>query len=373
MRIVDSGVITQSAPGTDRAVYTFPALVQLSNGALLMSCRRGTGKDSADEWVELYRSTDGGRRWTRVESDFPQAQVEGAASSFRLCYLTEMDGGNLLAASLWIDRETHPGAPLFNPQTEGCLPMGIFLADSVDGGITFSAWRKVELPAEIGPPSLTNPLTRLNDGSLLMTVETNKHYHDASKWYQRVVCLRSRDGGLSWDAPTDAGCDPTGRIFNWDQRVGITPIGILVSFSWVYNTLEGRYRNILRRVSSSAGMTWSEAQDIGIADQAGHPAVLSDGQIVLAWLDRFGSGSIRARVAADAYSGFDPQSEVLIYAHDPHECRMDTVTAATLDDMSIWSYGLPYAETLDNGDVMAVYYSGDQHTMDIHYARLALD
>ncbi len=339
MRIIDSGVITQSVPGTDRAVYTFPVLLQVSDGALLMSCRRGCNKDSPDEWVELYRSTDGGRRWTRIESNFPQAQVEGAASSFRLCYLTEMDGGRLLAASMWIDRATHTGEPLFNPRTEGCLPMGIFLADSFDGGITWSAWRKVDLPADIGPPSLTNPLIRLNDGALLMTVETNKQYDDASKWVQRVVCLRSYDGGLSWDAPSDAGSDPNGRIFNWDQRAGITPNGILVSFSWVYDTLAGRYRNILRRVSSTAGKTWSEAQDIGIADQAGHPAVLPDGRIVLAWVDRFGSGSIPARVAADALSRFDPQSEVRIYAHDRLEARKGEGTAATLDDMSIWSYG----------------------------------
>ena len=35
---------------------------------------------------------------------------------------------------LWIDREAFPGQPLFNPETEGCLPMSILLADSFDGG-----------------------------------------------------------------------------------------------------------------------------------------------------------------------------------------------------------------------------------------------
>ena len=215
-------------------------------------------------------------------------------------------------------------------------------------------------------------LLQLSDGALLMIVETNKQYDDASNWYQRVVCLRSYDGGLSWDAPCDAGSDPNGRIFNWDQRVGIMPNGILVSFYWVYDTLAGRYCNILRRVSATAGKTWSEAQDIGISDQAGHPAILPDGRIVLAWVDRFDSGSIRARVAAGACSRFDTQSEVQIYAHDCHDRRMGEGTAATLDDMSIWSYGLPYAETLDNGDVLVVYYAGDQHSMDIHFSRLSL-
>jgi len=372
MKIVDAGVITDSAPGTDRAVYTFPALLACRDGTLLLTCRRGSDKDCADEWIELYRSDDGGRRWTRLASAIPPARVGRAASSLRLVYLTELDTGHLLAASMWIDRESYPGAPLFNPRTEGCLPMGIFLADSFDGGRNFSAWRPVELPAEIGPPSLTNPVIKLPDGALLLSVETNKHYHDDRKWYQRVVALRSTDGGQSWDAPTDAGYDPTGRIFHWDQRVGLATDGRLVSFAWIYDAVAGRYCNIRRRLSADSGRTWSEAQDIGIADQAGRPAMLSDGRVVLAWVDRFGSGSIRARLAADARAGFDPGDEVVIYAHGGNTEQTDG-TAATLDDMSIWTYGLPYAEALPDGDVMVVYYAGDQRTMDIRYACLSLD
>lgn len=361
MRIVDAGVISQSAPGASRAVYTFPALLACRDGTLLLTCRRGSNKDCADEWVELYRSTDGGRNWRRMASDFPAARVDGVASSFRVAYLTEIDTGHLLAASMWIDRERYPGSPLFNPRTEGCLPMGVFLADSFDGGRSWSAWRQVNLPADIGPPSLTNPLVKLKDGGLLLSVETNKHYDDESQWYQRAVTLRSYDDGQSWDGPTDAGYDRSGRVFHWDQRVGVTADGHLVSFAWVYDTEAGTYCNIRRRLSADSGRTWSAAQDIGIADQAGHPAMLSDGRIVLAWVDRFGSGSIRARAAAHAGADFDPFSEVTIYERDKSDRHR-----------SVWSYGLPYAETLGDGDVMVVYYAGDQLAMDIHYARLSL-
>ena len=371
MRIVDAGVITLGAPGTKRAVYTFPALLACRDGTLLLTCRRGSDKDCADEWVELYRSDNGGRSWTRLESEIPQARVGGAESSLRVLYLTELEAGHLLAASMWIDRETHPGAPLFNPRTEGCLPMGVFLADSYDGGRSFSAWRPVDLPADIGPPSLTNPIIKLPDGALLLSVETNKHYYDESKWYQRVVALRSADGGLSWDAPSDAGYDPTGRIFHWDQRVGLAADGGLVSFAWIYDTVAGRYCNIRRRFSADSGRTWSAAQDIGIADQAGRPAMLPDGRAVLAWVDRFGSGSIRARLAADARADYEPGSEVVLYEHSGNARQTDG-TAATLDDMSIWTYGLPYAEALADGDVMVVYYAGDERAMDIRYARLSL-
>ena len=207
---------------------------------------------------------------------------------------------------------------------------------------------------------------------MLLSVETNKHYCDVSKWYQRVVALRSSDGGLSWDAPSDAGYDPTGRIFHWDQRVGLAADGGLVSFAWIYDTVAGRYCNIRRRFSADSGRTWTAAQDIGIADQAGRPAMLPDGRVVLAWVDRFGSGSIRARLAAAARADFEPGSEVVLYEHGGNARQTDG-TAATLDDMSVWTYGLTYAEALADGDVMVVYYAGDERAMDIRYARLALD
>ncbi len=371
MRIVEAGKITQSEPGAERAVYTFPALLACRDGRLLMTARRGTDKDCADEWVEIYRSADGGQSWHRMTSAFPAARVGGKASSFRVAYLTELAEGHLLAASMWIDRETHPGMPLFNPRTEGCLPMGVFLADSFDGGHCWSAWRPVDLPAELGPPSLTNPIIQLPDGALLLSIETNKRYDDNSKWHQRVVTLRSYDGGASWDAPCDAGCDPSGRIFNWDLRLGLAAGGELVSFAWVYDSVAGRYLNIHRRISADAGMSWSEPQDIGIADQAGHPAMLPDGRVALAWVDRFGSGSIRARAAAKAVANFEAASEVVIYTHGASQGQGSGITGA-LDDMRIWSYGLVYAETLNDGEVVALYYAGDQRTMDIHYARLSL-
>lgn len=372
MKIVETGRVTNSTAGTARAIFTFPALVQLSDGTLLLTCRVGTSKDSVDETIELYRSSDDGATWSPPTKPFAEARVNDKRSSFKLCYLTEINPNHLIAASMWLDRETYLGKPLFNPETEGCLPMGIFLADSHDKGVTWSAWRFVELPEELGPPSLTNPLIKLPDGRLVMNIETNKHFYDDSKWYQRVVCLHSSDLGQTWGEPINAGYDPSGRIFNWDQRAGMTADGTLVTFSWTYDTETQKYLNIHRRISQDGGLTWSEAEDIGMTDQAAHPAILPDGRIVLAWVDRFQSQSIRARVAANAEAAFDPTSEVLIYAHQANEKTQNDDTGALLEEMSLWSFGLPYAEVLADGDVMVLYYAGNNQTMNIHYARLRI-
>ena len=163
MRIVETGILSSGEPGTPRAALTFPSVVALSGGGLLATLRAGSTKDSDDEAIELYRSDDGGRAWQplgRLTLDEP---IDGSRGTLKLCYLTERAPGHLIAAAMWVDRTSYPGQPLFNPATEGCLPMLIVLADSRDAGATWSPWRVVPTPDDIGPASLTSPLLALHD------------------------------------------------------------------------------------------------------------------------------------------------------------------------------------------------------------------
>ena len=374
MRIVDSGII--NPPGASKAlrVRRFPSLVALSDGTLLAVCKAGSGKDSDDGTIQVFRSSDNGKTWSEPTIPFEPTKVDGLRGSYHLCYVTELEAGHLLAACLWVDRESYPGRPLFNPDTEGCLPMAILLSDSYDLGNTWTPLRKVSLPDDIGPPSLTNPLIKLARGALAMSIETNKTYTDNSKWRQKVVFFLSSDAGRTWAEPITAGCDPTGRIFNWDQRVGVSPDGTMAAFLWTYDSETKTYLNIHRRLSSDDGKTWSQAEDLGFTDQPGPPAVLDDGRVVLCWVDRFHSHSIRARLARSIDGPFDPETEVEVYRQEllPRKHARSDTTGELLEDMGFWTYGLPYAEVLPDGDVMVVYYAGDSATMNIHWSRLSL-
>ncbi|MCK5803879.1 MAG: exo-alpha-sialidase [Lentisphaeria bacterium] len=373
MRILDSGTISTIGTTETLRVRTFPSLVALSDGTLLVACKAGSNKDSDDGTIEMFRSSDNGTTWSGPTIPFAPTKVDGLRGSYALCYMTELESGHLLAACMWVDRESYPGKPLFNPDTEGCLPMAILLSDSYDFGNTWTALRKVPLPDEIGPPSLTNPLIKLASGSLLMSIETNKPYTDGSKWHQKVVFLPSRDAGKTWEEAVSAVYDPTGRIFNWDRRVGVAHDGTIATFLWTYDSEVKTYLNIHRRLSSDDGATWSEAEDLGFADQAGPPAVLANGSMVLCWVDRFGSRSIRARFASSVDEGFDQNTEIEIYHHElPDKREAKTVTTGeTLEDMGLWTYGLPYAATLPDGNVLIVYYAGNHTTMNVRWCRIS--
>ena len=371
MRIVASGFLRRAEPGTNRANLTFPMALSLSDGTLIATLRAGPEKDTASDRIEVYRSADDGATWTGPATPFVSPDVEGKGGSLKICYLTELAPGRLIAAAMWIDRTTYPGQPLFNADTEGCLPMAILLADSHDNGVSWSGWRHVPMPAEIGPPSLTGPLLKLADGRLAMSIETNKPYLDRSKWQQRAVYFHSSDQGQTWSAPVTVAEDPTGRIFNWDLRAAVGPDGRIASFAWTYDSQTSTYLDIHRRVSADGGLSWTPPEAIGVSDQAARPAIRRDGSVVLAWVDRFGTQSIRARYAPAIDAPFSPDSEVVIYTHGAGEAA-SADTGDMLASMDLWSFGLPFAEVLPGGDVLVFYYAGEPKALDIRWARLTV-
>ncbi|WDR02600.1 sialidase family protein [Devosia algicola] len=271
---------------------------------------------------------------------------------------------------MWVDRDAFPDKPLFNPETEGCLPMAILLARSQDDGRTWSPFSQVPLPDELGPPSLTNPLMIMPDGTWLLSIETNKTYLDAGPWMQKAVFVRSKDQGNNWSAPFDVAVDPTGNIFNWDLRCAVAADGQIASFAWTYDKPANHYLNIHRRVTTDGGRSWSAPQDLGFTDQAGRPAVLLDGRVLLPWVDRFDRASIQMRVAENINAPFLLTSEISLHDQgDPNP--QAAATGELLAEMGLWNFGLPYAEATPDGGAMVCYYAGTPDAMCLHWVRLS--
>jgi hypothetical protein len=109
MQIIANGTLARGVEGTDHAMLTFGQVVALPNGALLALYRAGSTKDSADEGIEFVRSTDGGQSWGVPWRPFGEIYVGGKFGTLKLCYLTELTPGRLLAATMWIDRTSYPG------------------------------------------------------------------------------------------------------------------------------------------------------------------------------------------------------------------------------------------------------------------------
>src|SRR5205823_2119948 len=122
-------------------------------------------------------------------------------------------------------------------------------------------------PDDPEPLAVTDPVLELQDGTLMLTAEVNKSYEDRAPWRQRVVSLRSSDGGKTWSPPQIRFQDPAGRIFFWDQHSALNTRGQIVAFTWIYDHFASQYLNISRTISPDGGQTWSPPDDLGFADQ----------------------------------------------------------------------------------------------------------
>ena len=368
MEITDRGVVASAGEGS-RAVASAPHVAALADGSMICSYKLGAYKDDPAGVCEIRVSGDGGDTWSEPSQPFATS-FAGVRGSLSAAQITELAPGRLLAVLLWVDREAYPGKPLFNEETEGCLPLTVLLALSEDNGATWGDLWAVDTPDDVGPPSVTSPVLQLSSGRLALSLESNKHYEDSSPWLQKVVYLFSDDEGATWGTPTVVAADPTGRIFNWDQRTAVAPDGAVVSFTWTYDSKAARYLDIHRRISRDDGRTWSGPEPLGFSDQPSRPAIFPDGSVVLAWVDRYGSRSIRARRAAAIDAPFEAGTEVVVHDQAAQSGASIAGTGELLADMGEWSYGLPCAAPLPSGDAIVVYYAGDAQAMEIRWARL---
>jgi hypothetical protein len=154
----------------------------------------------------------------------------------------------------------------------------------------------------------------------------------------------------------------------------VAPDGRLAAFSWLYSHREKRYLNICRHISSDEGETWEGPEDIGVTDQPSVPAVLPDGRLVLAWVDRFQTQSIRVCQADAVDKPLRRETELILYQLNGNGggTRFSS-TGELLSNISLWTFGHPYVEPLSDGTVMVVYYSGSINVIGISWVQLALE
>ncbi len=375
LKIIDRGLIRIAKPGTRHATFTYPNVISVSNGSLLATTRCGPSKDTEDETCEIYKSADNGKTWFQIPFPAPN-ELNGVYGVARSLHLTEIEDGHIIGMVMWLDRQTYPGGQIYNEAMSAgaCMPMRVMLADSYDCGMTWSEWRVVDLPGEVGPPSITSRLQKGKDGTLVLFIETNKNYLDNSRWHLKIAAFHSKDGGKTWGDVVYAPFDPTGRINYWDHRVSVAPDGRFVGFAWMHDMETGGFINVHRHISNDNGYTWSDMEDVGFTDQPSVPAILPDGRTVVAWVDRYNTMSIRARFSNEIDSALDCETEVVIYEHKkPTQDRDDGgKTERKVNSIPDWCYGQPCAEALSDGSVMVVYYAGTLEAMDLCWVKLSV-
>jgi sialidase-1 len=368
MRLLSEGTIYVGAAGTRTANCCFPAVVQLPKGTLVVSWRVGSQKDSSDGLILLSRSNDEGRSWSEPQ-ELPAGPWTATPGEIHYAGLTVLGDNHLLAALMWFDR-SNPARPLFNPVTEGILPVRTWLCESRDGGRSWGDYRVMDGEPHT-PLTITGPVLVLDRQRLACQVEVNKSYEDSAPWRQAAAWKISHDGGYDWSEYVEVAKDPSGQVFYWDARYSVGANGHVLAALWCYDRKQKRDLPIHLCQSHDGGRTWSAPRDIGLVGQLGYPVLLGGGRLLLPYIDRYRSPSIRAALSNDLGGTF--VEDVVVYRHqaarpDPGK---NSAAADYLQDMGLWTFGRVEPILGIDGTVWLVYYASTaQATSSIHWARL---
>jgi hypothetical protein len=354
------GIVFAFEEGTDRQSCAFPGICVTGDGRWLCSFRAAPRKSAmAGQHVALTWSDDDGRTWRDPVRPFPPPSVDGKPGSLRTGYITEREDGSFVAVLCWVDG-SDPALPFLNEETEGLLDTRIFASRSHDRGETWSTVKPIPTDAFPVPTPITGPLLLLGNGDLACQFELNKHYDDPAPWRHKSVLMFSPDYGRTWPDHSVASDDPDGRVFFWDQRPAVLPDGRILDFFWTYDTQRAEYLNIHARESRDDGQSWSPMRDTGVPGQPAAPVMLRNGDIAMVYVDRTRAPVISMRTSADGGLTWPPSTELAIYQSVD---RSQNVDKRDMNDawseMSKFSIGLPATATLPNGDVLVVFYAGD--------------
>ena len=366
MKIVDTKVIFKGVAGTTANTVSFSNLMSRRNGELLATARLGSGKDTADGNIGIWRSSDGGETWSGPVMPFI-TDFEGQKGCLRAGCMTELPDGLLLMTCAWVDRSVE-GRGLYNDKTGGLCDTFPVISESDDDGKTWSPLRRVDLFPIVLPSALTGPTLVLSDGGIACQFETQKTWDSTEQIFNISAFKVSYDSGLTWPEYVQIAGRPGGDVVCWDQRIAQFPSGRMINFFWSYDTIKNADLPIYISFSNEFGRNWSRPVNTGIVGQIACPVVVSESQVVMLYVRRDDSRQILVRKSLDGGKTWDANSEIVLY----NQAGSENDSTNLFNAMNQWSYGHPCGIKLSDTEIAAVYYAGQGSHTALHFCRIRL-
>lgn len=214
---------------------SFPSVIKLINGDLIMAYRKGTVHDVIGLGdIILKKSSDDGLTWSNEIVIFHEDNVD-----FRDPSLTQLSNGNLIMSYF-----THEGVDLLNG-------FQAKTAQSTDNGVTWST--SVNITGYASWSAVSAPVIELNNGDLLLPI----YGKDGINFKTSVV--KSTNGGIYWGLVSNLTVEPfiTDTTPYFGEPVIIQlPNGHILATNRNETT---RYTAILKSIDN--GLTWSYPVD----------------------------------------------------------------------------------------------------------------
>jgi len=378
MRLVESGYVYDGrlAPPHRRSC-AFTTITLLQDGTALASGRWGSDRDSLDGHECVFASRDQGRTWElRWDGYGRGAWEDGTPGEVKGLAIAETAPGQLWATGLWVNR-SDPALPFVNPQTQGLLPMRVFHTLSADGGHTWGPRQRMDTAPHPGASPVSSGVLRLPGGALAQPYEHWKEYGDPGSARPAAYLRLSRDEGATWPEYLGVATHPENLLYYWDQRLAAHPeTGALVAMFWTHDPQARADRDVYIAWGTAQGRQWSAPMGTGLPGQHCQPLPLGGGRLLALYARRGHPPGIAASVSADFGRNWDRRRDLMVYdsaaGAEPGVGRPRS-QAELWGDMEAWRFGHPRGVLLPDGEVLAVFYAGDDQVKSARWARLAID
>lgn len=299
----------------------WPTLFRMTDGSLAAIVRGGSPHVGLNSRLDLIRSSDGGRTWSKsnVVPGSDKLDNRGSAAG-------QMPDGTIVVG-YWESTE-YRGA-MFDTTVGGTAPFYVF---STDGGRTWSPKRPLPV-APLATGILFGRIVTLSDGTALMPLYAPMPKEETC-W---SALLRSRDNGRTWGDLT-----LIAREFNETSLLPL-PDGRLLAF--MRDDRSG-YGSTWQSESTDLGRTWGKPRELTRSHQ--HPAdacLLQSGRILLTYGNRVGSLAVGAMLSADGGRTWDWDRRVVLARH-----------TLMLRGKTWGDCGYPSTVQLDDGTIVTIYY-----------------
>ena len=351
----------------------FPGITVTPGGRIIASWRGAVSKNEVDDQCILYAySDDGGKHWSRAYDSFVPQELDGKRGVYRSGQLW-FSNGKVYMHICRVDNSV-PGRPFFDDASSSLLDCKIFLAESSDEGLTWSAVRQLDTApfAQLATP-VTGPVQFFPDGEMFSQFELNKPYGSSEEWRHLPVLNFSLDGGRTFYRHSIPAADERNYIFYWDQRPLILRNGEIVDFFWTWDNSINDYRNITMVRSSDRGRSWTAVHDTGITGQPGQPVEFDDGTLFLPTVDRTGKPKIVGRISRDGGYTFSEEKLDISSEAAARQTSSQSALSGAWNEMVNYSLGLPCAVKSNDNSALVVWYQGNQTDFtDIEFAEVSL-
>jgi hypothetical protein len=142
---------------------------------------------------------------------------------------------------------------------------------------------------------------------------------------------------------------------------------------WTHQISTGRDVDIHIAWAGPDARRWSQPEGTGLTGQHCQPIPLGGERLVAVYAHRRDPPGIRAAISDDFGRTWDRSREVVVYA-SPAGAEAGASGPRPIadywDDMIAWRFGHPRGVLLPSGEVLVVFYAGDDRSQSVRWACL---